>query len=146
MNTPSIQNKGELRRDTLSKFPKEKDNIFGNDVGLLDTPVKIKLAFCWRKSDGTDNRKVLMGDVLVKDGGFSLRRPGATEKRLKHKTRFVNEDNGPSFSFSVFLYTAISSSAKVESLPRFAIWDNAEVSDNSNLRSAESSRPKLGGR
>ena len=130
VDTPSIQNKGDLKRDTLSEFPQERENIFGKDVVLRDTPVKIEPAFCWRKADGADNQEMLVRDVFVKDRGFSFRRPGAAKKGLKHKTRFIEEDNCSAFSFGVFLYVAIFLAARIKSPLRFVLGGNVGVSDN----------------
>jgi len=123
-----------------SDTTQESQDFFRGDVMRVDGKEEIKPFTLWRDGNSADNRESVVSLPVLKDRSLSFEGPSLSDDGLKHKTRFVNENDRLFFpSRPVSLSSASFPCAIVLSALRSALLLCAGAFDSSNPKNAESS-------
>ncbi len=140
MNLPVVHDEYFSVWNTSSDTTQESQDFFRSDVMRVDSEEEIKPFTLRRDTNSADNRESIVSLPVFENGSFSFDRPSLSDDGLKHKSRFVNENDRLFFpSWPVVLSLASSPCATVLPALRFALLLCAGVFDNSSLEPAESS-------
>lgn len=80
MDTPFIQDEGNLTRDRFSNAPQKTKDIFSSNIVFIDRKEKIELVSLGRDANGGNNRQPLMTERLIEDRSLSFRCSSASEE------------------------------------------------------------------
>lgn len=140
---PAIPDQRDFPEPT-DQLGHELNHILGNDVVIEDVEVESQASALGRNRKGGDHRQPIMPVPAVKHGGFTPRRPGATDHRLQQEAGFIKKNKRSAAAPRVFLCAAHRSCASDRWPPGRVREHAAEASGNSSRADATSVRRPTG--
>ena len=106
MNRPAIHDQDNAARQTLQKVCHKEFKIVGTDVFRLEIEIESQVMAFRGDAEGRNSRKPISSVPTVENGGLATWSPSPAYQRLKHKARFVQQNDATAFSSGFFLFGA----------------------------------------
>ena len=116
VNHPAIPDQNNAFGKMLQQGNDKRLGFFGGDVMIEQLEIKSHLSAYRRSGNSRDHREPVPAIPTVLNRSLATRCPCASNNRLKHKTAFVNENDGFT-AFSGFFLSAASRSFAMQQWP-----------------------------
>ena len=116
VNHPAIPDQNNAFGKMLQQGSDKRLGFIGGDVMIEQLEIKSHASAYRRSGNSRDNREPIPAIPTVLNRSLATRCPCASDNRLKHKTAFVNENDGFT-AFSGFFLSAASRSFAMQQWP-----------------------------
>src|SRR5450432_880143 len=111
MDLPAIHDQRDRMANPLKYPSNELLEVVSHDVVVEDVEVESQPMAVWRDGERRDDRQPVVAIPAIEHGCFATRRPGASDHRLQHEARFVDQNDPTAVTSRVFLSVASRTSA-----------------------------------